>query len=176
MEQQRRQRMDQIMDAQRDFFRMIQIATTSHWMQLDLTMTQFRALIALCEDEPVTIGYLGQRLGIGLPAASQIVERLVRLGLADRCEDPSDRRRTYVRLTNESDALLARLRQGGRELMTEWLGQLSDAELEALTTGLSALVAAGRGALALSEPTDIPPSTRSALVKGGARGADRREN
>src|SRR5207245_1710670 len=62
------------------------------WLNLDLTMAQFKAACALSIDQPTTVGALGQRLGIGLPAASHIVERLVRLSLADRYDDPRARR------------------------------------------------------------------------------------
>src|SRR5258708_34240682 len=64
----------------------------------DLTMAQFRGLVVLSHDQPLAIGVLGDRLGIGLPAASRLVDRLVADRLVERNEDPIDRRRSLVRL------------------------------------------------------------------------------
>ena len=102
------------------------------WLQLELTTAQLKALFALSMAQPCTIGELAQRLGVGLPAASHIAERLVRLGLIERYEDTADRRRAYARLTAEGDALMVRLQEGSRERIRERLDRLSNAELEQL--------------------------------------------
>jgi len=46
---------------------------------------------------------------ISLPSASQMIERLVKLGLAQRREDSEDRRRKTVAVTEKGKALLSRL-------------------------------------------------------------------
>src|SRR5437868_5099817 len=95
---------EELINCQGAFFR---AALGDAWLDVDLTMAKFKAACALAMDQPATIGALGQRLGVGLPAASHIVERLVRLELADRYDDPIDRRRAYVRLTAEGEALVS---------------------------------------------------------------------
>src|SRR3954463_2155864 len=57
------------------------------WLELDLTMSQVRAMIALSQRESMSIGTLAELLGIGISAASQLVERLVQQGLVERRED-----------------------------------------------------------------------------------------
>src|SRR5207248_7448989 len=125
------------------------------WLNLDLTMAQFKAACALSIDEPTTIGALGQRLGIGLPAASHIVERLVRLRLADRYDDPHDRRRAFVRLTSEGEALVSQLRAGSQERLRARLARLDDGDLAEL----------GRLLQILLEPS-VEPAAAEAVEVG----------
>jgi|HubBroStandDraft_2_1064218.scaffolds.fasta_scaffold165490_1 DNA-binding MarR family transcriptional regulator len=49
-------------------------------------------------------------MGASLPASSQMIERLVQLGLLERTEEPADRRRKTLAITAEARALLRRLR------------------------------------------------------------------
>ena len=83
---------------------------------------------------------IAQALGIGLPTASHLVEKLVRAGLVQRAEDPNDRRQTLVRLTQQAEDLIEHLNQDRLELLRLWLSQLTEEELTALRVGLQALV------------------------------------
>ena len=109
----------------------------------DLTMAQFRALMVLAKEQPLTIGTLGDRLKVGLPAASRMVDRLVQDGLAERADDPADRRRALVRLAARGQESVSQMHQG-REHMRERMGrrlrQMETADLEHLRMGLSALI------------------------------------
>jgi MarR family transcriptional regulator, organic hydroperoxide resistance regulator len=119
-----------------------QRATSPHWIELDLTMAQLKALFTVARDEPITVGMLGQTLGIHLPAASHTVDRLFQLGLVERGEDPGDRRRTLVRLTGNGKVLVEQLRQGKRDRLRSSLAEIGEEDLLALLRGLRALVAA----------------------------------
>src|SRR5690349_5609676 len=55
--------------------------------ELDLSLTQVKALAALAHDE-LTVKELAERLGLSLPGASRAVDALVGRGLLDRREDP----------------------------------------------------------------------------------------
>ena len=136
---QRESLLDEIADAQK------RIANAMHradpfLLQLDLTIGQLKGLIVLA-DSAMTIGQLADVLGIGKPAASILVEHLVKNGWVERIEDPADRRRTIARLTAPGDEFVARLRQGGRDRFRGWLDQLDDDDLAALAGGLRALAA-----------------------------------
>ncbi|MEA2639592.1 MAG: MarR family transcriptional regulator, organic hydroperoxide resistance regulator [Chloroflexota bacterium] len=133
---------DELITRQGAFFR---TALGDSWLQVDLTMAQFKAACALAIDQPATVGALGQRLGIGLPAASHIVERLVRLELADRYDDPNDRRRAYVRLTAAGEALIGQMRDGSRERIRTRLARLADDELTELNRLLQIMIEPGIG-------------------------------
>jgi DNA-binding MarR family transcriptional regulator len=123
-----------------ELMRAMHADATDDWIQIDLTLAQIKALFALWQEPPMTIGALGERLRVGVPTASHLVERLVQLGMVDRREDESDRRRAYVSPTEEGVALVDRLRAARSEQLTRWMDRLGDDELQALAKGLSALV------------------------------------
>jgi len=137
----REQTIEQILECSRHLFRAVNSPTTPDWLGLDLTMAQLKALFALAGDEPTTVGALGQKLRIQLPAASHTTDSLVRLKLAERHEDSEDRRRTFVRLTPRGRALVEQLREGKREWLRGWVAELADDDLAALLRGLQAVVA-----------------------------------
>jgi len=68
------------------------------------------ALLAVAAAGPLSVSDLARRLGLQLSSASTIVGELSRAGLVQRAEDPTDRRRTIVRLHDDY-----------RETMTAWL-------------------------------------------------------
>ncbi len=137
----REQSIEQVIAVGKLVFRAMQLHAEPHWRELDLTMSQLKALVALATHGPTTIGQLGQRLGIQLPGASHVADALVQLELADRYEDPEDRRRTYVCLTARGHALVEHLREGGRERARAWLAELDDDDLLCLLNGLQAMAA-----------------------------------
>jgi DNA-binding MarR family transcriptional regulator len=142
-------------------FHALQAASGPAWPAVELTLTQLKALFTLAGEGRRTVGELARDLGIGHAGASLVVDRLVRLGLAERSEDPADRRRTVVRLSARGEDLVARLRQGRREQIRRWLERLSERDLTVLAEGLRALVAAAE--------------TDAGEPAGGAHGNCRRE-
>ncbi len=115
--------------------------TESHWLHLDLTITQLKGLFVLADEGALIVGRMAELLGIGKPAASVLVEGLVQLTLVERAEDPSDRRRTIVRLTPQGEELVSQLQHGERRLVRALLGRLAHDDLAALTQGMRALAA-----------------------------------
>src|SRR5579875_4046830 len=111
------------------------------WHRGDLTMAQFRALLALVHRGPMSIGRLAAELGVRLPTASVLVERLVRQGLAERREDADDRRRTLAQASGAGEELVARWQQGRREVLRGWMCRMDAISLGHLARGLEALVA-----------------------------------
>ena len=87
------------------------------WYEVELSVAQLKALFTLVDAGSMPIGGVAARLGIGLPAASSLVDRLVDQGLVERREDPMDRRRTLAEPTAAGEALAQRFsRQGGSAL------------------------------------------------------------
>jgi len=64
----------------------------------DLTLSQWRALVVLAEEDGQHVGDLADRLGISLPSASRLVRRLERRGLVSAERDENDRRATRLNL------------------------------------------------------------------------------
>lgn len=73
---------------------------------LGLTYPQYVAMLALWEEsEPVTVGALGDRLGLDSGTLTPLLKRLEQSGLVQRHRDPEDERRVLVTLTSAGWAL-----------------------------------------------------------------------
>lgn len=120
------------------------------WAELDLTIGQVKALMALSVRGDLTISEVANHLGVGKPAASIMIDRLVHLGFAQRTEDALDRRRTLVTLTDAANALVTRLRQGNLDRLAQWIEAMEPADRAALARGMEAL-------RKIAEPFDSNP-------------------
>lgn len=116
----------------------LKASTGTVWMEIDLTIAQLRTLLVLAEEGPLVIGQIAQRMGIGLSTGGHLVDRLVHAGLAERTEDPEDRRRTLAQLTSKGEDLYARLLNPSLQ-MQSLIQKLNDEDLEAFLQGLKAL-------------------------------------
>lgn len=126
------------MDTYRAIFMCMKQATTSIWANLDLTLAQLKVMIILTQDGPSPIGQIADCLGIGLPTASHLVEKLVQAGFVERIEDTDDRRRTFASLTPAGVELAGHL-TGNVDLMQNWLMEIDMEKLKGLKEGLEAL-------------------------------------
>ncbi len=137
------------------------------WVQLDLTIGQVRALMMLAGTPDQTVSQLAERLKIGKPAASLLIDRPVRLGLVQRTEDANDRRRTLVALTDAGADLVTRLRQGNLDQLAAWLQTMAPADLAALRRGLEALAAVAAASVdASGDETSQEPSASVGVTNG----------
>jgi DNA-binding MarR family transcriptional regulator len=107
------------------------------------SMTQLHALFLLGGDG-LGMTELARTLGVTLPAATELVGRLVDAGHAERHGVPTDRRRVIVRRTPQGDALLDRARASMRPLHMELLEVLTDDDLTAMTRSFTLLAGAAR--------------------------------
>ena len=70
--------------------------------EVDVTMAQAKVLYVVLAAGHLRMSELASRLGIGASSASEIVERLVELGLLDRAEDADDRRQVVITATPDA--------------------------------------------------------------------------
>jgi len=110
----------------------------NHPADPDLTLSQWRALITIGEHPSSAINAVGKRLGIGLPASSLLVDRLVQSGLVNRNRSTKDRRLVLCSLTESGRTLYQLITQRQRQLKS-WLDQMDPEDLKALSRGLTAL-------------------------------------
>jgi len=122
---------------------MSKIATLSQPAWLDsihLTLGQIRTVMFLQKERTSTVGCVAEWLGIGEPTASQLVDRLVRAKLAQRTEDPADRRRMLLSLSPEGKNLVEERLQAHRERLRALFEKMTNKELAGLCTGLRAIL------------------------------------
>lgn len=140
----RPQLVQQAVEAQREVLRELVTATLGEFLEVDLTMAQLKALSVIEGAPGCTIGNLSAQLGTKLPAASLLVDKLERDGLAYRRRDAADGRRVIVQVTAEGSRLVGRVRRGGHLLLASWVQQLPESDLAALARGALALAASVR--------------------------------
>jgi DNA-binding MarR family transcriptional regulator len=121
------------------------------WAELELTMAQLKALIAITVTGGLTGRDLAERLGIGPSAVTPLVDRLVAHGYVRREEDPGDRRITWARPTAPARALLDRLSAANREHIDQVLAALDPVELATVRAALEILARAAEQELAVEE-------------------------
>lgn len=139
--------LDTVFELQRELAIAFQSSAAARWMELDLTMPQFKTLYVVALQGPLTVNALAEALGVTQSTVSHLVDRLENGGLVERVGDSGDRRRTFVRLSPEGAELFETLQRGRREYIRELLRRLDLADLAALVRGLSAIARAARGTL-----------------------------
>jgi DNA-binding MarR family transcriptional regulator len=77
----------------------------------EMTFSQLNALYNSFQEGPKTIAQIAGSAGLSHPAASRMVDRLVRAGLMSRTEDASDRRRKTVVATDSGLEKLKAMQQ-----------------------------------------------------------------
>lgn len=93
---------------------------------------EWRCLWVIRRHGPLSNRDLAEALGVGRPAASVTVRRLLDLGLVESRTDPADRRRTLIRLSARGAALLDDVRRARQSFVLERLRRLTPAELATL--------------------------------------------
>lgn len=73
----------------------------------EITPVQFQALKHIAQHGPCTIGNIAEGLLISQPAATMLVDRMVKRDLVDRRIGKNDRRQAEIALTDRSRELLA---------------------------------------------------------------------
>lgn len=132
------ERVETVYQLMREVFKGIWQRQEDAWLHTDLSMAQAKALAAIATNGDPSVGVVARELNIGLPAASQIVERLVKAGLVERRPHPHDRRITQCCLSEHGENLRRRFQTGPR-VIRDWLQRLAPDDLESLERGLGAL-------------------------------------
>ncbi len=118
--------------------------------ETDLTLAQIHAVVAIGKHADQSIGAIGKVLGIGLPSASLLIDRLVKAGYVERHQSDEDRRIWHCRLTESGKEIYHVITFGERRLRT-WLERMQEDDLAALHRGLSALGDAAQDSLSRVE-------------------------
>ena len=138
----------------------------SCWEDLDLTMSQFKALMLVSATGGLSGRELARRFGVGPSAITAIVERLVQRGYVRREEDVNDRRISWTRPTPAAIALFQQVSAGHDEQLDEILGSLSPDELATVDCALQLLRDAGARWLARQSEVGACPTLATGAVAG----------
>ena len=108
--------------------------------QLGITARQATFLWLVPRSPGVALAELATEEGISPPAMSGHVDRLERAGLLERERSSDDRRRVGLRLTDEGERLMRRVRARRTTWLAGRLSMLEPAELEAVEAAVPALM------------------------------------
>jgi DNA-binding MarR family transcriptional regulator len=95
-------------------------------------------LSAISSREPATLNDVAKAVARGAPAVSRSVDSLVRAGLVERTQDPNNRRRLALRLTESGREQLSN-RSSGNATLQQKLERLAQSELRALERAIEIL-------------------------------------
>lgn len=96
-------------------------------------------LMAVSPEHGTPMGQLGQALGLGAPAISNLIERAADAGLIERQPDPADGRAWMIALTKAGHAARKEAVLGARKLNARLCEGFTDAELEIVGRWLDAV-------------------------------------
>ena len=95
-----------------------------------VTPTQFAALVRLYEEGELSQNHLGRLTAMDPATIQGVIRRLAERRLILRRRDPTDRRRTLLRLTDEGERAVAALIPNGPGVSAATLAPLSERERE----------------------------------------------
>jgi DNA-binding MarR family transcriptional regulator len=110
--------------------------------ELELSLTQIKLLHHLAEaTHELTLKQGAELVHVSLPAASRMVDDLVRRGFVERHEDLDDRRMKRVSITPQGQAVIARLNAARLNGLEQFVAGLGPGERRALSQALVELLA-----------------------------------
>ena len=108
--------------------------------QLGITARQATLLWLVKRSPGLSLAELAADEGISAPAMSGHVDRLERAGLLERVRSSDDRRRVGLRLTEEGERLVRRVRARRTTWLADRLKALEPSELEVVELAIPALM------------------------------------
>lgn len=110
------------------------------WEGMGLTFPQLRILFNIRNEPGVDVRTLSAMLGISPSAVSQQVDKLVGRELIRRSDNPEDRRRVCLELSEEGTRATVEISRTAHERVETLLTRLTDDELTVLQRLLSILL------------------------------------
>ncbi|MGD9712435.1 MAG: MarR family winged helix-turn-helix transcriptional regulator [Thermomicrobiales bacterium] len=107
-----------------------------------LTTAQSRAVAMLYHGGDMTMTEIAAGLGIGMPSASELIDRLEERGMVSRSVDQADRRRVILALTDDALPFAVQIHDLHRAQVRRALAALEPVEHSIFLKSLRALAAA----------------------------------
>ena len=143
--------------------KLLYAAVARHPEAAGRSLGQIKLMAHLYQHGQQTVGEVATGLGVSMPTASELVDRLVEDGMVERTANPADRRQVLLGLTPKAHAFATRMRALRRAQLRAALDRLTPEERPVFVRSLEALVEALRQnpdeLLAAAEPEpDHTPS------------------
>jgi DNA-binding MarR family transcriptional regulator len=109
-----------------------------------LSFSQVNTLMRLHFTGEADVTSIASQLGVSSAAASQLVDRLVQMGLIERKENPLDRRIRQLELTPAGHALAEKLVNLSHNWMEKFTNSLTPQQRDTISSALQTLTDAAR--------------------------------
>jgi len=139
------------------------------WHRHALSLVHLNVLSELESEGPLSMRRLAEAMDVSDASATGIVDRMEKRGLVERRHDAGDRRVVLVYIADAGRRVFSDMAAHRRELLANLLGQLDEAEMSALLTGIRAIHAAKARAVARESGTDVGPAVDTAAQPPPAR-------
>lgn len=139
----------------RHLFRLMTQCLTEMGEGTEVSATQYRALASLALRGPRNASVLAEELGVGRPATTKLVDRLVRRRLINRKRDTVDRRQVILEVTEKGREIVRAVQQCRRRKLRRVLSELDPDAREALTRDLPSLLDAFSRTTAAALPPEL---------------------
>jgi DNA-binding MarR family transcriptional regulator len=120
-----------------------------------LSPSQLSTLMHLYYSDDCGVSSLSDHLGITKPAVSQLIERLVKMGLLARTENPNDRRSKQLSITSEGEMLIRQGIDARRKWMETLTESLDPAQQLTIADALTTLTEAAKALNVENQKTGV---------------------
>lgn len=111
-------------------------------MQLHgLTAQQYEIMEYLAIEQPLTPSRISECKGISLPNTSRELRKLIEKGLCEKYDDPTDRRKQYIRLSSAGEQYMANVFAHLQTELWKLLDGSDSEELERMSAAMALLQA-----------------------------------
>ncbi len=107
-----------------------------------LSMPQIRVLGLLARQPGSSVSDVAAHLDVAIPTASALVDRLVKKHLVQRKDDPTERRRALLTVTQAGKEMLEESRSRAQDTVEHLLSLESPEQLSKISEGLALLASA----------------------------------
>jgi MarR family transcriptional regulator for hemolysin len=105
----------------------------------DLTVPQFRTLAFVDRNEGASLSAVANHMGLTLPSTSRLVDGLIARGMLTREDNPADRRRLKLGVTNHGLTILETSRRGTLTYLANKIASLSAEDREVIAKAMKAM-------------------------------------
>lgn len=109
----------------------------------EVTLPQLRVLVMVASRDELNLGSVAAGLGVHPSNATRAVDRLVKAGLLDRRDDPTDRRNLVLTLTSAGSRLVERVMNDRRSAIADILSRMPAGRRRSLIPVLRSFAEAG---------------------------------
>jgi len=104
-----------------------------------LTSQQYEIMEFLAIDQPLTPSQISECKGISMPNTSRELRKLTEKGLCERFDDPTDRRKQYIRLSTLGEKYMAGAFEHLNKELWKRLEGMDTSELQRITAAMQHL-------------------------------------